>query len=489
MAIPLDAATPNQGIMKPTVMKFGGTSVEDTAAFRNVTAIVKVASASRPVIVVSAIGGFTNSLLQSVERAIAGDARSATKSLDKDFDRHLAIAKDLLGKEAHAGFVSTIGDARGKIRQLHKIIAAHPVTSPPLQDEILAYGEQLSTQLLAAVLCENGLGARYVDVRACVKTDENYGVATPQSETTEATKAALLPLLQAAKIPVLGGFIGSTARGVTTTLGRGGSDYSAAIIGAAIAAREIQIWTDVSGVLTADPRVVPQARTIPVLSYKEAAELAYFGAKVLHPKTIQPAIDRSIPVRVCNSRAPKDAGTLIVSESEAAPQTVKAIAHKNGITTVQITSARMLGAYGFLRKLFEVFDQHRTAVDVVTTSEVSVSLSIDDATSLEALESDLKELGTVEIEKQRTIISIIGEGLRNTPGIAARVFSVISDINVSMISVGASSVNLTFMVDEPHAAQAIRRLHQIFFEGTVDDEMTEVRPASRTVQDREGVVA
>jgi aspartate kinase len=476
--------------MKPTVMKFGGTSVEDTAAFRNVAAIVKVASASRPVIVVSAISGFTNSLLQSVELATAGDARAAIKSLEKGFDRHLAIAKELLGGEAHASFVSTIGDARGKIRQLHKIIASHPVLSPPLHDEIVAYGEQLSSQLLAAVLCENGLGARYVDARGCIKTDENYGAAAPLTETTEATKAALLPLLRAAKIPVLGGFIGNTLRGVTTTLGRGGSDYSAAIIGAAIGAREIQIWTDVSGVLTADPRVVPQAQTIPVLSYKEAAELAYFGAKVLHPKTIQPAIDLSIPVRVCNSRAPKEAGTLI-SESESAPQTVKAIAHKNGITTVQITSARMLGAYGFLHKLFEVFDQHRTAVDVVTTSEVSVSLSIDDTTSLEALKHHLEGLGKVDIEERRTIISIIGEGLLNTPGIAARVFSVISDINVSMISVGASSVNLTFMVDEPHAAQAIKRLHQIFFEradANADDELTEVGSASRTVLDREGVV-
>jgi aspartate kinase len=477
--------------MKPTVMKFGGTSVEDTAAFSNVAAIIKAAAASRPVIVVSAIGGFTNALLHSVQKAIAGDSRGATRSLDNDIGRHLAIAKDLLCKESHAAFVSTIGDARGKIRQLHKIIAAHPVTSPPLQDEIVAYGEQLSSQLLAAVLRENGLNALHVDARSCIKTDENYGSAAPLAETTEATKAALLPSLQAARIPILGGFIGSTVRGVTTTLGRGGSDYSAAIIGAALEAREIQIWTDVSGVLTADPRIVPQARTIPVLSYQEAAELAYFGAKVLHPKTIQPAIDKSIPVRVCNSRAPKQTSTLIVSESEAAPQTVKAIAHKNGITTVQVTSARMLGAYGFLRKLFEVFDQHRTAVDVVTTSEVSVSLSIDDASALEALRSDLEELGRVEVVAQRTIISVIGEGLRNTPGIAARVFSVISDINVSMISVGASSVNLTFMVDEAHAAKAIVRLHEACFEAPdarVDDEMTRVSPP-RKDRDREEVVA
>lgn len=473
-------------------MKFGGTSVEDTAAFRNVAAIVKVAGGSRPVVVVSAIGGFTNSLLESVEKAVAGDARAATKSLEKGFDRHLAIAKDLLDKEAHASFVSTVGDARGKIRQLHRIIAAHPVTSPPLQDEIVAYGEQLSSQLLAAVLCANGLAARYVDARTCVKTDENYGSAMPLNETTDATRMALMPLLQAARIPVLGGFIASTLRGVTTTLGRGGSDYSAAIVGAAIGAREIQIWTDVSGVLTADPRVVSQARTIPVLSYQEAAELAYFGAKVLHPKTIQPAVDRNIPVRVCNSRSPKDAGTLIVAESAAAPQTVKAIAHKNGITTVQITSARMLGAYGFLRRLFEVFDQHRTAVDVVTTSEVSVSLSIDDAGALDELVADLQSLGTVEVEKRRTIISIVGDGLRNTPGIAARVFSVISDINVSMISVGASSVNLTFMVDESQAHEAIAGLHRVFFEtpaGQVDDELTKVSSNARTIYDREGVVA
>ncbi|HEY6229293.1 MAG TPA: aspartate kinase, partial [Verrucomicrobiae bacterium] len=322
----------------------------------------------------------------------------------------------------------------------------------------------LSSQLLAAVLRGVGLAARHVDARSCIKTDEVYGNAMPLSDTATATERELLPLVQAAQIPVLGGFIGSTERGVTTTLGRGGSDYTAALVGAALNAREIQIWTDVSGVLTADPRIVPSAKTIPVLSYQEAAELAYFGAKVLHPKTIQPAIERNIAVRVCNSRAPKDQGTLIVSESRATPQTVKAIAHKNGITTVQVTSARMLGAYGFLRKLFEVFDEHKTAVDVVTTSEVSVSLSVDDASSLTELIGDLEKLGTVEVEEDRTIISVVGEGLRSTPGIAARVFSVISDINVSMISVGASSVNLTFMVDAAHAEEAITRLHRICFE-------------------------
>jgi aspartate kinase len=456
---------------KPTIMKFGGTSVEDSAAFSNVARIVKSASRERVVVVVSAIGGFTNALLLSVEKAIDRDARAASKSLDDYFERHVAITNDLLSNDARATSETAIADARRTIRQLHKIIAAHPVTHPSLRDEIVACGEQLASQLLATILCEGGLSARYVDARRCIKTDDNYGSATPLADTAPVAQAELLPLIEGGKIPVLGGFVGSTDKGVTTTLGRGGSDYSAAIVGAALDAREIQIWTDVSGVLTADPRVVPEARTVPVLSYQEAAELAYFGAKVLHPKTIQPAIERNIPVRVCNSRAPHEPGTLILAESEAAPQTVKAIAHKNGITTVQVTSARMLGAYGFLRALFEVFDRHRTAVDVVTTSEVSVSLSLDDAGALGEVIPELELLGTVDVEERRAIISVIGEGLRNTPGIAARVFSTISDINVSMISVGASSVNLTFMVDEAHAIEAITRLHRVCFETEVLEEL------------------
>ena len=450
--------------MKPTIMKFGGTSVQDADAFRSVAGIVSSTARARPVVVVSAIGGFTNALLASVERAIRGDARAATRSLSADLERHVTIAGEILSEASRTSIEAAIARARSEIRQLHRIIAAHPVTSPALQDELLAFGEQLSAQLLAAVLREHNLVARYVDARRCIITDDTYGIAVPLADTTEACRTELSRIIKAGEIPVLGGFIGSTAKGVTTTLGRGGSDYSAAIIGAALNAREIQIWTDVTGVLTVDPRVVNSARTIPVLSYQEAAELAYFGAKVLHPKTIQPAIDRNIPVRVCNSRAPAEAGTLIVAESEAAPQTIKAIAHKNGITTVQITSARMLGAYGFLRALFEVFERHRTAVDVVTTSEVSVSLSIDNPSTLSQIIPELEELGTVDVEESRTIISVIGEGLRNTPGIAARVFSTISDINVSMISVGASTINLTFMVDEAQAAEAITRLHHACFE-------------------------
>jgi len=235
------------------------------------------------------------------------------------------------------------------------------------------------------------------------------------------------------------------------------------LIGAALGVSEIQIWTDVTGVLTADPRIVPEAQTVERLSYGEAAELAYFGAKVLHPKTIQPAIENSIPVRICNSRVPREPGTLVGPETETSPRTVKAIAHKTGVTTVQITSARMLGAYGFLRALFEVFDRHRTVVDVVTTSEVSVSLSLDDASALPAIVAELEQLGTVRVEKGRAIICVVGEGLRGTPGIAARVFSTISDINVTLISQGASSINFTFAIEEERVKEAVTRLHEEFF--------------------------
>ena len=466
--------------LQPVVMKFGGTSVEDAAAFERVAGIVRAKAEARPVVVVSAMSRFTDALLASVERAANGDAEGASQELAAQFERHMEVAQSLLDCEARAEIQAAIETARRETNELLRIISQYPVTRPPLQDKIVSYGEQLSAFLLAAVLAAQGLAAHYVDAKLCIATDDEYGNATPLYEETEArTRAEILPLIEASFIPVLGGFIASSLKNATTTLGRGGSDYTAALVGACCEAREIEIWTDVTGVLTADPRVVEKARTIRLLSYSEAAELAYFGAKVLHPKTIQPAVERRIPVRICNSRAPQEAGTLVCSEREAAPSTVKAIAHKTGITTVQITSGRMLGAYGFLRAIFEIFDRHRTAVDVVTTSEVSVSLSLDDASALPAILEELKTLGAVEVEKERAIICVVGEGLRSTPGVAARVFNTISDINVSLVSLGASSINLTFAVDEPHARQAVARLHRAFFEQECEQEDAPIELVSK----------
>jgi aspartate kinase len=452
-------------MIMPTIMKFGGTSVADANAFENVASIVASRIQTEPVVVVSAMSGVTDALLAST--AIASEARvdDAIASLRSTFQRHIETSKQLLSVDTAQRYAAHVDSAENQIEYFLKLINSQLAQFQAVQDAVLAFGETLSSLLLANVLQERGIDAIQVDARTCIITDDEYGSAAPlMGETFSTTQSTILPVVEREAIPVLGGFISSNKRGQTTTLGRGGSDYTAAIIGAALNAREIQIWTDVTGVLTADPRVVPAAQTVERLSYGEAAELAYFGAKVLHPKTIQPAIEDGIPVRICNSGAPDEMGTLVCAQTETTPRTVKAIAHKTGVTTVQITSARMLGAYGFLRALFEVFEKHRTVVDVVTTSEVSVSLSLDDASSMPAIVEDLERLGTVRVEKGRAIICVVGEGLRGTPGIAARVFSTISDINVTLISQGASSINFTFAIEEEHVKEAVTRLHEAFFE-------------------------
>jgi aspartate kinase len=452
-------------------MKFGGTSVEDAGSFERVLNIVrgqsaKHAASAAAVVVVSAMSRVTDALLAGVERSARGEAVEAARLLDEHFERHLGVARAHLGEDAQGTIEAAVESARREIAELLQSVASRPAERPALRDAVVSYGERLSAALLAAVLREAGLSATYVDARRVIVTTAEHGRAEPlMDETSARTRAELGPLLDASIIPVLGGFIAASADGRTTILGRGGSDYTAALIGAALRAREIQIWTDVSGVLTADPRLIKEARTIPRMTYREAAELAYFGAKVLHPKTIQPAVEQFIPVRICNSRAPEDAGTLVGSEAESSPHTVKAIAHKTGVTTVQITSARMLGAYGFLHAIFEIFNRHRTVVDVVTTSEVSVSLSLDDDSGLADIITELNDLGAVEVEPRRAIICVVGEGLRGTPGIAARIFGSLTDINISLISQGASSVNLTFAVEEEHLHEAVARLHAAFFGG------------------------
>jgi len=446
------------------VMKFGGTSVADAAAFKNVARIVSWEHKVPRVVVVSAMSGVTDDLLNATSIAATGDAEQAFASLENAFKRHEAAAHDLLSNPAREEFLKQLREASDEIADLLKQFAEKPSERKALQDAVVSFGEILSSSLLAAVLDQRHVRARHVDARRCIITDEDHTCAGPlMIESSARAKNELLPVLEEGIVAVMGGFIGATRTGVTTTLGRGGSDYTAALIGAMIHVSELQIWTDVSGVLTADPRVVPHAYTIDRLSYSEAAELAYFGAKVLHPKTIQPAIENSIPVRICNSRIPEAAGTLVGPQAETSPRTIKAIAHKKGVTIMQITSARMLGAYGFLRALFEVFDRHRTVIDVVTTSEVSVSLSLDEASALPSIVEELERFGTVRVEKGQATICLVGEGLRGTPGVAARAFSTISDINVSLISQGASSINFTFVVDEGRVQEVVTRLHEEFF--------------------------
>jgi aspartate kinase len=266
-------------------------------------------------------------------------------------------------------------------------------------------------------------------------------------------------------VPVLGGFVGATSDGITTTLGRGGSDYSGAIVGAGVDAREIQIWTDVDGMLTADPRIVPSPRVVPQLSFDEASELAYFGAKVLHPSTILPAVYHEIPVRIVNSRRPEGEGTLIVGRPAraAGASGITALACKRDVTVVDITSTRMLMAYGFLRQLFEVFERFRTPVDVVTTSEVSVSVTVDDRRHLDAIQGALAEFAAVSVEPEMALLCAVGDELRGNASIAPRIMRVLEDVPLRMVSQAASRRNITLVIRQSDLAGAMQRLHQEFF--------------------------
>ena len=448
----------------PTVMKFGGTSVQDAEAFVRVAKIVGDQKEFLPVVVTSAMARFTDALLDSFDIAKRGDSGEAFSSLEKHFLRHEMVAKELLEKPRQIAFLAELNLAKEELSGLLLRVERRSLPLQMLKDAVVSYGEQLSSRLLTEVCKAMGLNARQVDSRRVIVTDDEYGAAKPiWDETERFIQLELNSLLESNEIPIMGGFIASNRSGETTTLGRGGSDYSAALVGAALRAREIQIWTDVTGVLTCDPRICSDARTIDVLSYNEAAELAYFGAKVLHPKTIKPAVDYAIPVRVCNSHKPDEKGTMVLAESGQSSNKIKSIAHKTDISILRISSARMLGSYGFMSALFQVFERFRTVIDVISTSEVSVALTLDNLDSLDKIVTELERLGDVEVEHGYGVICIVGEGLRASSGLASKIFSTVEDINIALISHGASSVNMTFVVKEEKVAEVIKRLHGSFF--------------------------
>jgi aspartate kinase len=310
-----------------------------------------------------------------------------------------------------------------------------------------------------------------VDARQVIVTDAQHSRAVPQvEETNDRLQDRVQPLIEQQRVPIMAGFVGATREGTTTTIGRGGSDFSAALVGAGLNAERIEIWTDVDGMKTTDPRICPDARRIKLISFEEAAELAYFGAKVLHPATVLPAVEKNIPVLVLNSRNPSNQGTRILSRTPRSHSLFKAIAAKTRITVVEIVAARMLMAHGFLAKVFEIFARHHCAVDVVSTSEVSISLTVDSNEAIPQIAADLEKLAFVKYFGRKAIVCLVGDNLRDTPGVAAQIFEAIRDINVRMISQGASEINLTFVIDEADVPEAVRRLHAKFF-ANVDPEV------------------
>jgi aspartate kinase len=445
------------------VVKFGGTSVGDADAIRRAAAIVAARRERQPIVVVSAMAGVTNALLAIAEQSSRGQLIGAIRSVEALRERHMEQAELLLGDtEECAELCSEMSAMIDELAHLTEALnTLGDVTSRSL-DAIAAYGEQLSSQLAVAAFRRCGLPAEHVDAREVMITDEAYTRAEPNVDAIgEAAQRLLAPAAREGRIPVMGGFIGATPLGITTTLGRGGSDYTAALVGAALQAEAIEIWTDVDGMLTADPRVVEGARLLDRVGFDEASELASFGAKVLHPMTIYPAVRLGIPVFVLNSRRPDGKGTLITFEAPKRP--VTAIAGKSGVTLIRLRTPRMLLTEGFLRTTFDVFHQHRTSVDVVATSEVSVSLTIDDPSRLDALLPDLRELGDVSIERNRGIVAIVGAALSSGGEHMARALGALRETPIHMLSLSASGINLTIVVDGDQVSPVMRRLHDEFF--------------------------
>jgi aspartate kinase len=446
------------------VLKFGGTSVGDAEAIKRTASIVRSRLERKPIVVVSAMSGVTNALLAIGEQAAKGQLIGAVRAVEALRERHLETAEALLGTtEECADVCGEISAVCDELAHLAEALRTLGDATPRSFDQIAAMGEQLSSMLVAAVYRREGLPAVHIDGRQVIITDEQYMKAEPNPEAiAEASRAQILPHVTAGKIPVMGGFIGSAkGKGTTTTLGRGGGDYSASLIGAAIRAEAIEIWTDVDGMLTADPRVVPEARLIERIGFDEASELASFGAKVLHPNTIAPAVRLGIPVLILNSKRPQGTGTVITFE--APRRGVSAIAGKNDVTLIRVGSPRMLLTDGFMRALFEVFARHKTSIDVVATSEVSVSVTIDDTSRLPALLPDLRDLGDVALERHRGIVAVVGAALREGGSHMSRAMSALGDVSVHMLSLSATGINLTIVVDDDQVKPAMKRLHEEFF--------------------------
>ena len=451
------------------VMKFGGTSVADAEGMSRVIGIVTRHLESNPtdrppVVVVSALSKVTDRLIEAGRLAGNGEADEAAKLLGDLLDRHLGVASALVGADTLKTLAATLTEEFSSLILSVRALAASRQVSPRSHDEIVAMGELASSRIVAAAFASVTIPAVWIDARAVLVTDAEHTGAVPDMDATCARSRDLIgAALAAGRVPVLGGFIGATESGHTTTLGRGGSDYSAAIFGACLDMDEIQIWTDVDGMLTADPRVVTAPRLVPQLSFAEASELAYFGAKVLHPSTILPAVAKNIPVRILNSRRPEVTGTRITAEGRSINGQLTALACKRGVTVIDITSTRMLMAHGFLRRLFEVFERFRTSVDVVTTSEVSVSVTVDNTRRLDDIVRNLRNFADVACEPDMAIVCAVGENLRADPALFARAVTSLDRIPLRLVSQAASRRNITFVLRDSDVPEAMGRLHAQFF--------------------------
>ena len=418
----------------------------------------------QPIVVVSAMAKVTDQLLAAAAAAGRGDKADALAIASRLRHRHIETANNLLCGDLFTEVEQSIHRRFDSLDDLLRGISAVGELTPRTSDKVVSYGERLSSRIVAAAFAQEGLNGAHVDARRCILTDSNYGKAVPQEAAIEQALATeVLPLVEAGKTPVMGGFIGANAEGITTTLGRGGSDFTAALVGGGMHAGAIEIWTDVNGIMTTDPRICPDALRVKTISFEEAAEMAYFGAKVLHPATILPAVQKSIPVWVLNSRNAANQGTKITAVAPPCASPFKSIAVKKRLTIIDIVANRMLMTHGYLKRVFDIFDKYRCVIDMVSTSEVSISVTVDTNERLPAICAELEQIADVKLEGSKALICMVGEDIRGQAGISGRVFSAIRHVNVRMISQGASEINMSFMIEEADVEEAVRALHNEFF--------------------------
>jgi aspartate kinase len=444
------------------VMKFGGTSVEDTAAIRRLIGIVKSRSDGQRVIVVSALARVTDQLLEAGKAAAAGHLGAALATVRDIHVRHDQLADELV-EGVQRGILDY--ELRGEFRPLESLLhdlEASRQSDLIAQDLLLGYGERISSKLITAAVSQAGIDAAHVDARQCIVTDARHGWANPVWDATDSrVQNALIPLLEAGRVPVLGGFIASTADGVATSLGRNGSDLSAAIIAAALCASRVEIWKDVDGVMTADPKLCADARVIRKMSFDEAAALAAFGAKVLHPAALAPAMRENIPVHVLNARRPESEGTQIVARAKSG-DAVSAIVAKSDIATVEVESHPGVDSDLF-HAVFAAFDRHACPVDVMAASRGRMSLLVGSIAALPAISADLQSVADVRWENHQALVSLVGKNIRRQPEIASLIFAAVSDMDVRVVCQGASDQTVSFLVEESKVEESVRRLHRVFF--------------------------
>jgi aspartate kinase len=443
------------------VMKFGGTSLEDAAAIRRAGALVESRLREHPVVVVSAMAKVTDQLLAAALAAAQGGLLRAREALQQLRDRHQRVARELVDGES----CNPLGHGlRAEFDRLHELVTrvqADGMLGPEIQDRLLGIGEALSSKIVHAWLRQTGVDARWVDAKDCIITDAAYTRATPiWSETNARTEARLAPLLANGRVPVLGGFVGATPDGLPTTLGRGGSDFSAAIVARALHADRIEIWTDVDGVMTTDPDLCADARCLAGMSFEEAADLAHLGAKVLHPSTLVPAMADQIPVRVLNSRNPDCEGTEIRSQTAAAGE-VKAITSKK-VAVVSFESPCGLPLPSPLAVL-AAFERHQPGFELISASRGSLALMVNRSSALSAVAEELKDWVGVRWENHKALVSLVGEQIRCRPEISRQALDAIAGLEARMICLGVSERNISFLINESEAAEAVERLHTCFF--------------------------